>query len=188
MRWDDLFADLEGQLEDGLDSEARETEVEEERLRVGRATLRDRIAAFSSTGTAVATRLRDGTAVDLVVRTVGRDWISGDLAGTASQAVVPLPAVVAVLPTRQQLTLPPPAARGALTDRIGLAYVLRDLARRRRRVTLLTAAGPVTGTLDRVGRDHVDLAVHAADEWRRATSVQRIEVLALAALLLVRVD
>ena len=52
----------------------------------------------------------------------------------------------------------------------------------------LVAGGAVTGTIDRVGRDHLDLAVHPADGWRRASSVARIEVLALAGLLLVRVD
>jgi hypothetical protein len=189
VRWDELFADLEGQLEHGLGAEEREAELEEERLRVGRASLRDRVAAIGAEGGPLAVRLIDRSLIDLVPRTVGRDWVSGDLAGTGAQAVLPLAAVAALLPTPAQLQRSlEPVAVGAVTDRIGLAFVLRDLARRRRPVQLTVAGGAVTGTIDRVGRDHLDLAVHPADGWRRASSVARIEVLALAGLLLVRVD
>ncbi|MGN6445323.1 hypothetical protein [Amnibacterium sp.] len=189
MRWDELFADLEGQLEHGLDGQEREAELEEERLRVGRASLRDRVAALADGTEAVRVRLVDGGLVDLVPRTVGRDWVSGDLAGSTAQAVLPLAAVAAVLPTAAQLQRSlEPVALGAVTDRIGLAFVLRDLARRRRRLQLTTARGVLAGTVDRVGRDHLDLAVHPVDGVRRATAVARVEVLALSQILLVRVD
>lgn len=189
MRWDELFADLEGQLEHGLGAEEREAELEEERLRVGRASLRDRIAAIATAPDALRIRLVDGGAVDLVPRTVGRDWVSGDLAGTSAQAVLPLSAVDALLPTGEQLRRSlEPVALGAVTDRIGLAFVLRDLARRRRTLQLTTRGGVLAGTVDRVGKDHLDLAIHPADDWRRASAVARIEVVALSRILLVRVD
>jgi len=66
--------------------------------------------------------------------------------------------------------------------------VLRDLARRRRTLQIVTPGGPIAGTIDRVGKDHLDLAVHPADGWRRSSAVARVEVLALAQVLLVRVD
>jgi hypothetical protein len=189
MRWDELFADLEGQLEHGLGAEEREAELEEERLRIGRASLRDRIAAIAAVPDPLRIRLTDGGAIDLVPRTVGRDWVSGDLAGTSAQAVLPLPAVDALLPTADQLRRSlEPVSLGAVTDRIGLAFVLRDLARRRRGLQLTTPAGVLTGTIDRVGKDHLDLGVHPADDWRRASAVSRIEVVALSRILLVRVD
>jgi hypothetical protein len=189
VRWDELFADLEGQLEHGLDAEEREAELEEERLRIGRATLRDRVAAIAAQPDALRVRLIDGAAIDLVPRTVGRDWVSGDLAGTSAQGVLPLAAVDALLPTADQLRRSlEPGAVGAVTDRIGLAFVLRDLARRRRTLQLTTPSGVLAGTVDRVGRDHLDLAVHPADGWRRASAVARIEVVALSRVLLVRVD
>ncbi|MGT2425191.1 hypothetical protein [Amnibacterium kyonggiense] len=189
MRWDELFADLEGQLEHGLGAEEREAALEEERLRVGRASLRDRIAALAGSVDALPIRLVDGSTVELVPRTVGRDWVSGDLLGTSAQALLPLHAVAALLPGADQLRRSrEPVALGAVTDRIGLAFVLRDLARRRRTVQLATPGGVLAGTVDRVGRDHLDLAVHPADGWRRASSVSRVEVLALAQVLLVRVD
>ena len=189
MRWDELFADLEGQLEDGIGAEEREQEVEEERLRLGRLGLRDRIAAIATGRDALRMRLVDGSALDLVPGTLGRDWVSGDVAGTAAQAVLPLAAVAALLPTPVQLERSMVAVPGgALTERLGLPFVLRDLARRRRVVRLVTRSGVLAGTLDRVGRDHLDLAVHPADGWRRASDVARVEVVALGEVLLVRVD
>jgi hypothetical protein len=165
----------------------REAELEEERLRIGRAGLRDRIAAIGPE--ALRLRLTDGSHVEVLPRTVGRDWISGDLIGSAAQVVLPLQAVAALLPTAGQLERSlEPVSLGTVTDRIGLAFVLRDLARRRRTLQLTTAGGVLAGTIDRVGRDHLDLAVHPADGWRRASAVTRIEVLALSQLLLVRVD
>ena len=189
MRWDELFADLEGQLEHGLDGQEREAELEEERLRVGRASLRDRIAAIADERDGLRVRLVDGSQIELVPRTVGRDWASGDLVGSSAQAVLPLAAVAALLPTARQLARSlEPVVLGAVTDRIGLAFVLRDLARRRRALQITTPRGLVAGTVDRVGKDHLDLAVHPADAARRASAVARIEVLALTQVLLVRVD
>ena len=189
VRWDELFADLEGQLEHGLGAEEREAELEEERLRTGRASLRDRVAAIAGDGEPLQVRLVDGTVLGLMPRTVGRDWVSGDVVGSAAQAVLPLAAVAALLPTPAQIERSlRPVALGAVTDRIGLAFVLRDLARRRRTLQIVTPGGPLAGTIDRVGKDHLDLAVHPADGWRRSSAVARVEVLALAQVLLVRVD
>lgn len=189
MRWDELFADLEGQLADGLHGQERELEIEEERLRLGRLTLRDRLAAMGSGPESIRLRLVDGGPVELVPRTVGRDWVSGDLAGETAQAVLPIAAIGALLPTAEQLDRgAPPRSPSALTDRIALSFVLRDLARRRRRLRIRTRSGEVEGTLDRVARDHVDLAVHPADRWRRTAEVSRVEVIPIVELLLVRVD
>ena len=189
MRWDELFADLEGQLEHGLGAEEREAELEEERLRIGRASMRDRIAALAAAAEPLRVRLVDGSAVELVPRTVGRDWASGDLVGSTAQAVLPVSAIAALLPTAAQLARSlEPVALGAVTDRIGLAFVLRDLARRRRPVQVALPSGTVVGHGGPVGKDFLDLAVHPADGWRRAGAVARIEVLALSQVLLVRVD
>ena len=189
MRWDELFADLEGQLEAGIGAEEREAEIEEERLRLGRLSLRDRIAAIATDRDPLRIRLIDGAVIALVPRTIGRDWVAGDLAGTTAQAVLPLHAVAALLPTPTQRARSwQPPAPGALTDRLGLPFLLRDLARRRRTLELVLRAGPVTGTIDRVGRDHLDVAIHPIDEWRRDSAVTRIEIVAVADVVLIRVD
>ncbi len=43
MRWDNLFDDLESQLEQELGAEDVDLLAEEERLRLGRLALRDRL-------------------------------------------------------------------------------------------------------------------------------------------------
>jgi hypothetical protein len=94
---------------------------------------------------------------------------------------------------------PPPVAAeaggSALAARLTLPFVLRDLCRRRAAVDLRIASahgggepgtGSVHGTIDRVGRDHLDLAVHEAGRPRREASVRQYRVVPLDQLLLVR--
>jgi hypothetical protein len=44
----------------------------------------------------------------------------------------------------------------------------------------------LAATLDRVGADHVEVALHAPGEARRSSDVRRVEVILLAALATVR--
>lgn len=199
MRWDDLFADLEGQLEAELTASERDEQVEQERLRLGRLSLRDRITGIADgpePHRAVRVVLTTGDVMLVRARTVGRDWVAGDLAELAdpgrtaggAQVVLPLAGIAALVPTAAQLqpSLRSPAAGSeALTDRLGLAFVLRDLARRRRTVEVRTTSGVLTGTFDRVGRDHVDLAVHPADAPRRSGAVQQLRLLPLTHIVVV---
>jgi hypothetical protein len=192
MRWDELFADLEGQLEAGIGAEERDREAEEERLRVGRLTIRDRIAAIAaSTSPALVVQLVTGESIAIRARTFGRDWVACDLADSrdGAQAVLPLAAIAALLPAPGQIaaSTAPVAPAGTLTDRLGVHFVLRDLCRRRRHVVVVTPRGSFAGTFDRVGRDHADLAVHAEGEWRRSSAVRQLRVIALSDVVLVRV-
>jgi hypothetical protein len=197
MRWDNLFDDLESQLEQELGAEEGDLLAEEERLRLGRLTLRDRVVAMTRPGEGAPEQLklalRDGTVVTVAVGSVGRDWIVGELIGARrGSCVVPFPAVVGLLPTPEQLArsvLAEPTAEPAvsLSARLGLAFVLRDLCRRRAAVELSTGSDErLHGTIDRVGRDHVDLAEHEAGVPRRAAAVGRIRIMPFSELLLVR--
>jgi len=197
MRWDDLFDDLESQLEQELGAEEGDLLAEEERLRLGRLTLRDRLIAMSRAGDGpfeqVKLAMRDGSVVTVAVGSTGRDWLVGELVGARrGSCIVPLTAVAALLPTPEQLTrsvVVEPVAEPPvlLSARLGLAFVLRDLCRRRAAVDLSTASGELLhGTIDRVGRDHLDLAEHEAGVPRRAASVGRIRILPFGELLLVR--
>lgn len=196
MRWDDLFDDLESQLEQELGAEEGDLLAEEERLRLGRLTLRDRLIAMCRPGHGVEQlklAMRDGSVLTVAVGSVGRDWLAGELIGARrGSCIVPLTAVTALLPSPEQLArsvvVEPVGERPvSLSARLGLAFVLRDLCRRRAAVDLGTAAGErLHGTVDRVGRDHLDLAEHEAGVPRRAASVGRIRILPFDELLVVR--
>jgi hypothetical protein len=196
MRWDNLFDDLEGQLEQELGAEETELRAEEERLRLGRLTLRDRLRALSVGEGAGPVRLSltDGSTLDLSPHTFGRDWISGDVVDHSSrhiQFILPLDAIASLRLTRAQVSdsleaaATPENERG-LSRRLGLAFVLRDLCRRRQAIELVLDEELIAGTIDRVGRDHLDLAVHEAGTARREVLISQYRVVPFSRVLLVR--
>jgi hypothetical protein len=196
VRWDNLFDDLEGQLENELNAEEVELRAEEERLRLGRLALRQRLTGVVD-GTAsgvLRVVLVDSEAITLRPTTFGRDWLAAELLGagaTVPQCILPFAAIAAVLlaPAQVPDSLTEQTDRPArLVDRIGLPFVLRDLCRRRKNLQIRTGVGTVTGTIDRVGRDHLDLAVHAAGTSRRAGEVQQYRIVPLHQICLVRLD
>ena len=194
MRWDHLFDDLAGQLEHELQSEQADLQQEEERLRLGRLPLRDRLVALrgaaDSSAAGIRCRVRSGEVVRLRLVTVGRDWMAGDLDAPpgSDQVIVPFSAVDALLldPAQALLSLEPMVERSELAARLSIAFLLRDLCRRRTVVTVRTLTGDATGTIDRVGRDHLDLAEHDRDQVRRAREVNQVRVIPTEQVLLVR--
>lgn len=197
MRWDSLFDDLESQLEHELDSADLDLLAEEERLRLGRLGLRDRLAAIIRDGAAsgpLDLALIDGSRLRIAAGSSGKDWISGELVEAMprrSGVIVPTASIAAVTLDGEQLAAglrvepaPPPAGR--LSDRLGLPFVLRDLCRRRIPSDIVTPWARLHGTIDRVGRDHLDLAEHDPGVPRRDSAVQRIRMISLDAVLLLR--
>jgi hypothetical protein len=204
MRWDNLFSDLESQLEYGLNAEENDLHEEEERLRLGRLSLRDRLcqlAAVSDRGAnySIAFVLVGGVTLSARVKTIGKDWFAADIAVVAgaepprrqTQCIVPLAAVHGLSLTRRQIrhSLEPAAEeeRSALTDRLGLAFLLRDLCRRRTTVDVMLPTESLFGTIDRVGRDHFDLAIHEAASPRRDAEVVGYRVISFDCLVMLRV-
>jgi hypothetical protein len=200
MRWDKLFDDLESQLEQEISAEETDIEAEEERLRLGRLTVRERVTAIRDAGvtggerTPVAVTLLDGVRLQVHPVTIGRDWFSADIVGETerrTQCIVPLAGVAGLSLTSAQVTASL-APRGAAVDhpslpeRLGLSFVLRDLCRRRRALDLVLVTGRLHGTIDRVGRDHVDLAIHERGVVRRESAVQETRIVPLASVVLVR--
>jgi hypothetical protein len=191
MRWDDLFDDLESQLEHERDAEERDERADQERIRIGRLLLRERVEALTLGSRGSASVALELGSERLVLRptTIGRDWVSGEtaVAGARSRGcIVPVAAMTGVVvpPSEvvKSLALLPSAGAPRVSDRIGLAFVLRDLCRRRVTTELHTAGGVRTGTIDRVGRDHLDLAVHALGEPRRQRNVSDVLLLPFAAV------
>ena len=180
MRWDLLFADLESQLDREQREEERVLALESERLRLARRGLRDRLmamAAAAADGAGVRVELAGGRTVHLRPAAFGRDWISGRIgaAGAPVQVVVPISAIAAVSAARRQVDeslAPAPVPSSRVAERIGLAFVLRDLSRRRVAVEVESLDGRHHGTIDRVGLDHLDLALHEPGTPRRERDVR----------------
>jgi hypothetical protein len=186
VRFDDLFDDLESQLEAELGSQERDVLAEEERFRVGRLELADRLRAAPRT---LDLRLRTGERLRIERLAIGRDWLSGtirDGGAAGAGCIVPMRSIVAVRLDDDALvrSLEPAAAPpGAppLAARLAVGFVLRDLSRRRAPVELRCPA-PLHGTIDRVARDHLDLAVHEPGSPRHPRNVVAVELVPFAAI------
>ncbi|MFK4729815.1 hypothetical protein ROT00_09030 [Agromyces mediolanus] len=177
MRWERLIDDLAAQIDHEQREEERTLALEEERHRLGRLSLRERLLALHESGRPVRLELVDGRTLTLALRSFGRDWFSAEPEppGTG-QLLLRLEAIEAVLPLPDQLAdsvRAAPEPPTALAARIGLGFVLRDLARRRAPVLVHgTGGGTWQGTIDRVGGDHLELALHPAGTARREREVQ----------------
>ena len=175
MRWDDLFADLGAQW----DAEARrelDGEVADrtrrERALVG---LHERLAA--ALGERVALTVRVVGALPGRVVEVGDGWLLLALE-TRGLALVPFASVTGVT------GLP---LRGGRGRRFGLGYALRGLSRDRATVLVTDLDGVVlSGTIDAVGRDVLELSEHAPDLPRRAEHVTGRRLVPFSAVVLVR--
>jgi len=194
MRWESLFDDLEGQLAGEKSLEESDLAAEEERLRLGRLDLRERLAAvhLASAGSSyrISVILRGGSRTLLHPTSFGRDWMIAELAegSRAVTCIVPLAAIESVLLTPGQVrdSLIAAAAPDAprISDRLGLSFVLRDLCRRRRYVEVQSDGASARGTIDRVGRDHLDIAVH--EPPRRESAVAEIRLVSFDSIAVVR--
>ncbi|MHA3705113.1 hypothetical protein ACXR2U_23320 [Jatrophihabitans sp. YIM 134969] len=181
-RWEGLFSDLEAQLAAqehagvGAEVDART------RGEVADLTLVDRLrAAVDQPVRVVAV---GGLALTGVLGRVGPDFLAV-VEDTGREALVPLHAVrqVAGLGRFAQTE----AVAGAVAARLGWRSALRAVVRDRGAVRLHLVDGEVLdATLDRVGADHVELAVHAAGETRRAREVRGTVAVPFTAIAAVR--
>jgi hypothetical protein len=173
-----LFADLEA-LAEATERAAFEVDVAD-RARAERATLTLADRLRGHVGAVLAFRLLDGDRVRARLADVGTDWVLLDDGGSV---VLPMAAVGGV----EGLSRAAATASGALARRVTLGVVLRRLARDRVPVRIgLLGGESLTGTVDRVGADHLDLAQHAADEIRRPGAVRGVVVVRLGAIAQVR--
>lgn len=195
VRWDGLFADLEASVE-AEDRAAFEAEVAD-LARAERAALALADRLHGSVGAALVLHLADGDRVTGEVVGAGRDWVV--LRTPGGPVLVPLAAVGSVAGLGRAAA-PPADPQGPPRLRLGLAAALRVLARDRAYVQVTVrdgagAAGPggavpggtvLGGTVDRVGADHLDLALHPADEPRRRGAVLGVRTVPFGAVVSVR--
>ncbi len=182
MRWSALFADLEAQLEAAEAAELSAEVADRSRREAALLTLVGRLRP--AVGQPLVVHVPGGAVLRGTLRECGVDWALLEEQG-AGDVLVPLGAVLGV--TGAGLRAVPPDDGGAVGARLDLRYALRGLARSRTGVALVLLDGSqVTGTLDRVGADHVDLAEHAPGEPRRRGAVRAVRLVPLRALVAVR--
>jgi hypothetical protein len=181
MRWEQLFADLEAQLDAVETAEAEAEAASRARAEFGQVRLVDRVRG--SLGHAVSLRCRGAGELSGRLVDVGVDWLL--LVDAQGREVLVAGAAVTVVGGLGTATAAE-APDGAVARRLDLRRALRGLARDRATVSCLLADGGVlSGTVDRVGADFVELAEHPLDQPRRraaVTAVLGVPVSAVAAV------
>lgn len=163
MRWQALFDDLEAEAARERRADLAASAAELLRAERGAVTLAERLDAHR--GRQVVVRLLGGGVVRGVLVDAGPHWVILDEGAT--QALVPAGAVVAVAHLGRRAG----AGVAEVARRLDLRHVLRALARDRAFVRVFADGMELSGTIDRVGADHFDLATHDADRWRRSEEV-----------------
>jgi hypothetical protein len=199
MRWDNLFNDLEAQLDRELaavDADERRDTARAAVATVGQRQVLLALAKDCEGSVLMRTSARRFT---VTVDTVGADWVAvteidpGTSAASATH-VIPVHAITeielasgasVVSVTRRDVR---EESRPRLIDRVAFDVVLRDLARRRRWVEITTRDNVVSGTLDVVGRDWCEVARHPRHVARRQSEIAGSVLIPLPAVLGVRVD
>jgi hypothetical protein len=196
VRWDRFFDDLEDQLASEWEAERAALDTEAERLRLSRVQLSERLTLLAAregvAPTVASFDLADGATLRASVTGVGADWVALAVAdGPGGAVVVPFASIGTIgMPHADLLrTARPAPPRSPLADRLTFGFVLRDLVRRRAGVAVHLVSGRVlTGTIDRAGADHLDLAVHDRGAPRRADAVSGYRLVPLAAIAWIRAD
>ena len=181
MRWEQLFDDLEAQFDALEEAELRAELADRERVASGAVTMASRLAG--AVGGVVRVRTTGG-AVDTgrVVR-VGPDWLLLEPAAGAQLLVSA--AAVTLVEGLDRHSGPPLAG---VLRKLDLRHMIRGLVRDRAPVALrvIGTDTELTGTLDRVGADFLELAQHPAWEPRRAAAVRSVATIPLPAVAVVR--
>jgi hypothetical protein len=176
MRWERLFADLEARLA-AEERNAWEGDLAD-LVRAERAqlTLADRLRAHLGESLTWSLGFGDPS-LDGELLDVGADWVL--IKAVRGETLIPIAAVQCVGGLSRAAGPDP----GVVARRLGLGVVLRGLARDRAAVSVvLRGELSLVGTIDRIGKDHLDLAVHAADRPRRSNAVHAVRCLPIQAI------
>ncbi|MDN5755476.1 MAG: hypothetical protein ACTHWW_01645 [Arthrobacter sp.] len=181
MRWESLFADLESQLNA---VRARERTVEiQEMVRIERSQLRLWDYLAGQTGAEITLDLLSGQRLRGVLVHVGANWLSL-LEGHAEYLVL-APGIRSIEVAGERAAV---VDQTAVRRRLSQGAALRSLVRNRARVTVWAVDGAAlgTGTLDHAGADHLRLARHPADGYRRSAEVRSVALLPFASISVLR--
>lgn len=183
MRWESLFADLEGQLMAAEQAELAAEVADVVRAQWADVTFADRLRPLF--GAPVRCSVTGVGVLEASLRDAGAGWLLLAERGGQTETLVAVGAVQWVEGLTRHTSAPESAARVARS--LGLGHVLRGIARDRSGVLLILRDGQtMTGTVDRVGADFLELAVHPLDEPRRVDQVRLVRAVPWAALAAVR--
>lgn len=179
MRWERLLADLEAVEEARRRAELLGETAELIRAETARIPLAARLRAAE--GVRLTFEVDGGHRCAGTLTGVGQGWVL--LEDGAVQWLLAMRHVLWVdgLPRYAAPELDGAARR--IYESLGLPHVLRGIAADRSAVHLGLGRGePVFGTIDRVGSDFVELALHPSGEPRRRTAVGAHRAVAIDAV------
>jgi hypothetical protein len=184
MRWEGLFTDLEAQAV-AMERSERAAEIEDRtRIEVGSIGLLERLRP--ALGTALQLRCVGEFSVSGILLRVATEWVLID-GGQGRETLVALGSVLSVAGLGRLSAAP--GSGSTVESRLGLRHALRRIAGDRSVVQLsLCDASTIAGTIDRVGKDFVELTVHDAGELRRRGDVCQMQLVRLGALVALRRD
>ena len=188
MRWDDLFADLEARFDEIADEQMLAELADRQRAAIGQVRMVERL--IGALGSEMRVRTAAGQVVGGTMSRVGSDWVLlGQHPGR--EVLIATRWITSVEGVVRTTGLP----LSEVERRFDLRLALRGVSRDRSPVTLTVPGGSagqgdggteLTGTLDRVGHDFVELAQHAPWEPRRAVDVRSVALIPLASVVMVR--
>ncbi len=156
MRWETLFADLERYFEDFADSAFERPSLDDSPVMAPAGTDRDIIVTFSrlkSTREPISLTLIDGISMEIVVKTVGADWLSGAPVGKSDSSIIfPLSGLVSFIAPGSLPVAPPGSAA-----RVSLSEALRVWARNSAFATVSVLGAQYSGRIIGAGVDYLDL-------------------------------
>ncbi len=181
MRWDALFEDLDGQLA-AAELATIESEVSE-RVRM------------EQSGIEFADRLRGQLERNLRIRVESAAVFSGRVVFVGSEWLVLQDGTRSILLPFQGLQSIEGLGRFSATEksvgrqRLGMASAFRALARDRSRVAIWLRgsdrSSTLSGTIDRVGRDFMEVAIAPTGEFRSADNVSSVNAIPFSAVMAV---
>ena len=180
MRWEELFADLEAHGEAAAAVELAAEVSERARIETAALHFTDRLRPAQGHRVVVATV---GATVRGLLLAVGSDWVLLEIEGSR-QALVRLGAVLGVTGLGAHSSAP--GSQGRVAARLGLASALRAVARDRAPVVITRIDGSsLSGTVDRVGGDFLEIAEHPIGEARRKGAISDVRTVPFTALAIV---
>jgi hypothetical protein len=182
VRWDNLFDDLEAQLDQLAEAELAGEVAERSRIEVSKFGLVDRLRP--AIGQPVSVTVPGAPAVVGTLSGVGGSWLLV-AESRGPEVLVPMAAATSVAGLGNVSAVP--GSAGRVAERLTLAHALRGIARDRSGVAVGLLDGIVlTGTIDRVGADFFEIAEHAIDEARRRGNVAGLRTVPIQAVALIR--